>query len=112
VAVDSDLTLPGASGQIVLNGSESAFVGEGPSRANLGGRLGLNRVEAVVGEATGPGEWRLELSSPGREIDALVVVVGQPVRVSTREAVFALAGRPGERLVFSFRLVALPSGLR
>jgi hypothetical protein len=112
LAVDSDLNLPGASGQIVLNGSESAFVGEGPSRANLGGRLGLNRFEAVVGEATSPGEWRLELSSPGREIESLVVVAGQPVQVSPRQVVFALAGRPGERLVFTFRLTALSSGPR
>ncbi len=112
VAVDSELAVPGAGGQIILNGSESVFVGEGQGRVHLGGHPGLNRLEAVVGAGAGPGKWTLELSTPGREIDGLVVVAGQPVQVSPRRVVFALAGRPGERLVFSFRLTALSSSPR
>jgi hypothetical protein len=41
-------------------------------------------------------------------VEGLRIVAGQTVSVSPNEVVFALSGRPGERIVFSFQLSPAP----
>ncbi len=109
LGLSSHLTVAGASGQIVLNGVESFFVGTEWSRLSASGRSGTNRVEALLVDGEGsPGEWRFELSAAGLKVDGFRVVAGQVVIVTSREVVFAIAGRPGERIVFSFEIAPTP----
>jgi len=109
VALDSQLTAPGATGQILVNGSESFFVGTGQSRLAARGLPETNRVEALVVDGKGArGQWRFDLSATRLPVEGLRVVAGQTVSVSPREVVFALSGRPAERIVFSFQLPPAP----
>lgn len=109
VGLDSQLTAPGATGQIILNGSEAYFVGAGQSRVSARGQPGTNRVEALLVDGKGqPGRWGFDLTATRRRVDGLRIVAGQTVSVSPSQVVFALSGRPGERIVFSFELPPAP----
>jgi hypothetical protein len=108
VDLGSELGVAGGTGQIVLNGAEALFVGSGLAPRTARGRPGANRVEAILVDGTGPGEWRFTLSSTHQTLSELRVVAGQTVSVSAREVVFSLDGRPGERVVFTFRLEPAP----
>ncbi len=102
----SELDIPGGRGQVVLNGSDATFPATG-GRVPLAGRprSGENRVEATLVQATGqPGLWRFELGAdqsvtPG----SLRVIAGQVGLVTPDALVFRMKGRPGERVVFTFR---------
>jgi hypothetical protein len=102
----SQLDVPGGRAQVVLNGSDAVFPARG--RVALAGRprSGENRVEATLVQATGqPGLWRFELGAdqsvtPG----SLRVIAGQVGLVTPDALVFRMKGRPGERVVFTFRL--------
>jgi hypothetical protein len=99
----SELAAPGAAGQVVANG-EAAFPREG--RSSLSVRLGPgeSRVEATLVEARAGGTWRFDLGAvPGLRPGSLRVVAGDVVQVGADAVVFRLRGRPGERVVFSFR---------
>jgi hypothetical protein len=103
-AVESRLELPGGRAQIVLNGSAVAFQQDGVPARLEGGRLGASWVEGTVVTADGrPGTWRFDLSSGG-EPGTLRVVAGQASLVTPSSIVFRLSGKPGERIVFAFRL--------
>jgi hypothetical protein len=105
VAWTSELNLEGGSGQVVVNGESAAFVARGRSAAAAIGRGGLNRVEAQVVEAAGqPGTWRFELDTTGSlQLGTIRVVAGEVALVTESAIVFRLKGKPGERVVFSFR---------
>jgi hypothetical protein len=104
VALASQLEVPGGSGQVVVNGASLAFAGRGRSSALATGRRGENRVEAQLVQGGGPGQWRFELrGSEGFEAGSLRVVAGQVALVANDAIVFSLRGRPGERVVFTFR---------
>jgi hypothetical protein len=61
-------------------------------------------VEATVVEARTGGTWRFELGSlPGFRPETLRVVAGEVVQLAGDAVVFRVQGRPGERVVFSFR---------
>ncbi|MCG6927420.1 MAG: hypothetical protein LJF30_19195 [Acidobacteria bacterium] len=109
VSLDSQLTVPGATGQIILNGSESSFVGTGHSRITARGQPGSNRIEALLVDGKGEeGSWRFDLTATRLPVEGLRVVAGQTVGVSPSEVVFAFTGRPGERIVFTFELTPAP----
>ncbi len=99
----SQLEVPGGRGQVVLNGSQALFPSAG--RAVLPVRVpsGENRVEATVVQAQGrPGLWRFELGlsvEPG----SLRVIAGEAALVTADAIGFRFKGRPGERVVFTFR---------
>jgi hypothetical protein len=101
--VTSDLQVPGASGQVVVEGAQAFFVGKGqapisPSRIGSGSSF---RVEATLASAAGrSGTWRFDLGPGAR----LRVVAGEAVLATPQAVVFRLAGRAGERVV----LVAEP----
>jgi hypothetical protein len=105
VAWASELDLDGGSGQVVVNGEAAAFATRGRSAGAALGRRGVNRIEAQVVEAAGrPGTWRFELGTTGSlEAGSLRVIAGEVALVTENAIVFRLKGRPGERVVFSFR---------
>jgi hypothetical protein len=105
VAWTSELDLDGGSGQIVVNGEAAAFAPRGRSGGAAVGRRGMNRVEAQVVEASGqPGMWRFDLGTTGTlEAGSLRVIAGEVALLTENSVVFRLKGRPGERIVFSFR---------
>jgi hypothetical protein len=97
----SQLMAPGGRGQVVVNGSEGAFVGPGLARLPLRFSRGANQVEATL-VAGGSGTWRFDLSGLG-VAGSLRVVAGEVAQVGPEQVVFRLRGLPGERLVFTFR---------
>jgi hypothetical protein len=100
----SDLAVPGGQGQVVLNGADAFFPSAGPSRITAAVRPGSNRVEAVLVNAPGRGgTWRFDLGGQGLKAGSLRVVAGEAVLATPDTVVFRLSGRPGERVVFSFR---------
>ncbi len=65
-------------------------------------RSGENRVEATLVQATGqPGLWRFELGAGAS--GSLRVIAGEVTLVTPEAVVFRMKGRPGERVVFTFR---------
>jgi hypothetical protein len=68
-------------------------------------RPGENQVEATLVEGRGAGLWRFELGSvQGFRPESLRVVAGDAVQASGQTVAFRVLGRPGERMVFAFRI--------
>jgi hypothetical protein len=102
----NDLSVPGGRGQIVLNGTEAFYPGPGASLIAAQGQPDHNRVEAVLVEGQGKsGTWRFHFGGNGVMAGSLQVVAGEVELVTPDTIVFRLAGRPGERVVFSFRVL-------
>jgi hypothetical protein len=100
----SQLEVPDASGQVVVNGSAVSFSGRGRSTALAAGRKGENRIEAQLVEGAGvPGTWRFELGPTASLVPgSLRVLAGTVAEVTGDTIVFRLSGHTGERLVFTF----------
>ena len=99
----SELLVSGGAGQVVANG-EASFPRAGRSPFAVRLKRGENRVESTVVEAQTGGTWRFELGSlPGFRPETLRVVAGEVVQLAGDAVVFRVQGRPGERVVFSFR---------
>jgi hypothetical protein len=104
--LSSDLAVPEARGQVVVNGTEAFFPAAGTSLIPLAGRVGFQRVEAVLAQAHGRvGTWRFDLLAAGLKPGSLRVLAGEVALVSSDALVFRLKGQAGERVVFSFDLV-------
>jgi len=105
LAWTSELEVPGASAQVVVNGEAAVFAAAGRSVSAVPGRLGENRVEAQLVQAAGrAGTWRFDLSTTASlDVGSLRVIAGEVVAISGDGVVFRLTGRPGERVVFAFR---------
>jgi hypothetical protein len=101
----SELQVPGATGQVVVNAESAVFAASGRSVSAAPGRRGENRIEAQLVQASGrPGSWRFELGTTSSlEIGSLRVIAGDVSLVSGDAVVFRLSGKPGERVVFAFR---------
>lgn len=101
----SQLDVAGGAGQVIVNGQAVSYAGRGRSAAVALGRRGENRVEATVVQAAGqPGTWRFELgATPSLEPGSLRIVAGEVELVTADALVFRLSGKPGERVVFTFR---------
>jgi hypothetical protein len=111
----SDLAVPGARGQVVLNGLSMTYPGEGqahgvvdlPGPAFTPYATRTVRVEATLVQAAGrPGTWRFDVDAA--ETYALVepgsirVLAGEPLQVGPTSLVYKIRGRPGERVIFTF----------
>lgn len=96
------LDATGARGQILLNGSVM-WVERGRAFRNAVLEAGVHRLDAVLVTAAGrPGSWTFVLA--GRYVPgSLRVLAGQPARATESQITFALSGRPGERVAFTFR---------
>jgi hypothetical protein len=97
--VTSDLQVPGASGQLVVEGTQAFFVAKGPATLSpvRSGRGDSLRVEATLAMGAAlAGTWRFDVG-PGSRVR---VVAGEVVLATPQALVFRLRGRPGERVVF------------
>lgn len=103
LTLQAALDVPAAEGQVVVNGNASFFQATGRVPAPVEARPGTNRVEAILIRAPGrPGSWRFEMNGayqPG----SFRVIAGDVALLTAETIVFRLAGKPGERVVFSFR---------
>jgi len=103
LSMQTVLAVPAAQGQVVVNGSAALFQEVGRRQSAVETRPGPNSVEATLVQAQGrPGTWRFEMNGlfePG----SFRVIAGDVALLTSEAIVFRLAGRPGERVVFSFR---------
>jgi hypothetical protein len=99
----SELSVPEGAGQVVANG-EAVFPRSGRNPFAVRLKAGENRVEATLVEARAGGTWRFELGAlPGFQPETLRAVAGDVVQLAADSVTFRLQGRPGERVVFTFR---------
>ena len=98
----SRLDVPGASGRVVLDGDTADVVRAGPRapspRALRPGRHHLEATLTRPGSAAGT--WRFDLASVRQ--GTLYVTAGTVLSLGSSSVVFRVAGRPGERVAFSF----------
>jgi hypothetical protein len=99
----SELTVGGASGQVVVDGVDAYYQGEGPLQTNLPDEgPPLRRAVATLVTGGRPGQWRFRVQ--GIRPGTLRVVAGEVATVTDDTVAFRLAGKPGERVMFLFRL--------
>ena len=98
--VTSDLQVPGASGQVVVEGARPSSWPRGRRALSPAARRAAAirfRVEATLANGAGQaGTWRFEVGPGSR----LRVVAGEAVLATPQAVVFRLRGRAGERMVF------------
>jgi List-Bact-rpt repeat protein len=102
----TQLEVPAAEGQVVINGRIASAVRPGLAAMAAEGRTGTNRVEAVlVRGAAQSGTWRFDFSRPSAfKPGSLRVVAGTAALITGDAVVFRLEGKPGERVVFTFEV--------
>jgi hypothetical protein len=99
----SQLDLPGATLQLMVNDDQLVLVGAGRVSTVIGTRPGENRIEARVLKAGSAGTWRFELEDKGAiEPGSLHVLSGDVLLVTSDSVVFRLRGRTDERLAIAF----------
>jgi hypothetical protein len=101
----SSLDMLGGRGQTWLNGRSALPTAAGPQGAMTEVQVGDNRLEGQLIEGGGrPGLWRFDFSgSAGLEPGSLQVEQGEIAELTATAVVFRMSGRPGERVVFTFR---------
>jgi hypothetical protein len=103
LSLSSQLDVPGARGQVVVNDKSVVFPGAGRSHLIANGRAGVNRVEARLVEASGqPGTWRFDLTS-GVEPGSVRVVSGDVALITADAVAFRMKGKAGERVSFTYK---------
>jgi hypothetical protein len=99
----SELSVPGARGQVVVDGAEAVFPGGGIQAFSVPVGPGRHRLEATLVDASGrPGTWRFDLGALSPVAGSLRVVAGEAALLGSTEVVFRLRGKAGERVVLSF----------
>jgi hypothetical protein len=99
----SELLVKDGNGQVVLDGTEVFYQGEGPFQVPIAGSARRRAVATLVSGAGSPGLWRFHIT--GLEPGSVAVIAGQVASIDAESVVFRLTGRPGERMVFSFGAV-------
>jgi hypothetical protein len=100
----SRLDVERARAQVVVDGAALHYVGAGEGSIAGPPTPGLHRVVGQLVEGSSPGragQWRFELSGPV-EPGSLQAAGGEVVLLTDRAIAFRLAGKPGERVVFTF----------
>ena len=98
----SRLDVAGARAQVTVNGTAVHFQATGDAPIATATQPGPNRVVAQIVTAAGrPGTWRFDLAVPILP-GSLRAEAGEALSVTEGSIVFRFAGRPGERVVFSF----------
>ena len=102
--VASILTVRGATGQVVMDGKQVAYPGEGVAHLITSSRRGEIRFEGQIVSAEGrPGRWEFDLSQTDPMIPGtLRALSGQVLEVTSDSIVFAMRGKAGERVSFTF----------
>lgn len=106
IAWASQLDLEGGEGRVSINGGAATAVAAGRSAMRSERRSGANLVEAVLSRASGRrGAWRFDFAGvPGIRRGSLRVHAGTAAVVTPDSVVFAMDGRTGERVVFTFEV--------
>jgi hypothetical protein len=106
-ALTSQLEVPDGEGRVILNGRVVSSVRGGAMRVATERSAGTNRVEGVIVRGSGrPGTWRFDLSGHGSlRPGSLRVLAGPVVLLAGDGVVFALQGKVGERIAFTFEAV-------
>jgi hypothetical protein len=101
----SQLDIPEARGQVVVNGEAVVYAAAGRSAAAAVGRRGENRLEAQIVQGTGKaGTWRIDLGGTSSLVKgSLRVIAGEVEAVAGDAVVFRLSGKAGERVVLAFK---------
>jgi hypothetical protein len=100
-AWESTLDVEGGRGQIVVDGQSLRYQERGRDQASLPAGPGPRQVVAQLVSARGrPGTWsfRFPAAVPG----SLRPIAGDVLQVTPDQITFRLAGKPGERVVFTF----------
>jgi hypothetical protein len=99
----SELLVPDARGQVIVDGTEAVFPAGGVATISLPMDPGHHRFEAtLVDGSRRPGSWRFDPSTLGPRPGSLRVVAGEAALADSATVVFRLRGKPGERMVFTF----------
>ena len=98
----SDLQVPGGRGQVVVDGTHATFHESGARQGWAESRASRHRIEGTLVTADGrAGTWRFRLEGPLAP-GSLRVIAGEVAAIAADTITFRLAGRPGERVVFTF----------
>jgi hypothetical protein len=98
----TQLDAAGAEGHVAVNGALSAVrTGRNPMRSARA--EGVSLVEATLSRGAGAGTWRFDFSGqPGFKRGSLRAVAGKVALLTADSIAFALEGKAGERMVFTF----------
>ena len=102
--VVGDLEVAGGSGQIASDEGGLAFVRAGRSVWRNHALAGTNRIEAQLVAGEGAGWWRFHLQNGRFRAGSVRILEGEPALVTADTIVFRLAGRKGERALFTFEI--------
>jgi hypothetical protein len=107
IAWSSQLEAAGAEGLVSVDGRAVAAVRTGRAALRVERRKGTTLVEAVLSRASGrPGSWRFEFAGePAFKRGSLQVHAGKATLVAPDAVVFAVDGKAGERVAFTFETV-------
>jgi hypothetical protein len=98
----SMLGVPGAIGNVDVNGASTTGVGRAPAILQVLENGQDIRVTGVLATATGrPGTWRFERQGGAAGAMPLQVLEGQVALVTPDAIVFRLRGHAGERVSFA-----------
>jgi hypothetical protein len=102
---ESDLSVDGGRGQIVIDGASVRYQDQGLQQDNLPAGSGQRQIVAQLVAAKGrPGTWTFRLPGVARP-GSVRPLSGNASSVTGDSIAFRLAGTPGERLVFTFQAV-------
>jgi hypothetical protein len=98
---ESTLQVPGGRGQVVIDGTVVRYQDAGMDQGTIAPAGGSRQVVAQLVTAKGPGAWTFRLPGGGRA-GSLRPLAGDAVQLTADSITFRLAGKPGERVVFTF----------
>jgi hypothetical protein len=100
----SELDLEGGAGRVTLDGA-MVSVPAGRQDLRAAPRGGARAVDASVTQSAGRrGTWRFDLGGVQVKAGSLHVIAGTVAAITGDSVVFALSGKPGERIVFTFEV--------
>ena len=103
----NELNVPGAVGQVLINGATTVLFNQGIYNATVPVQDGENRVQAQIMSSTGrPGTWRFSFPAVESFLRrSFRVIEGQAVDITEHSITFRLRGEPGEKVQFTFQAV-------
>ena len=96
--------MPGGRGQIVIDGAALHYQDVGVDQGPMTPATGTRQVVSQIITAKGPGTWTFRLHGSARP-GSLRPLAGNVTQLTADSITFRLAGKPGERVVFTFEAV-------
>jgi hypothetical protein len=98
---ESVLAVEGGRGQVVVDGASVRYQDTGLDQGTIAAASGTRQVVAQLVSAKGPGTWTFRLAGGARP-GSLRPLAGVAIQVTADSIAFRLAGKAGERVVFTF----------